>query len=274
MSWFDAHIVDGIVNLMGKITMVVACINGAIDTYLVGVALRGGSTLDLSRLLRVPDGLSFAVAERVSATWDRRDNPFDATRGTFLFASVEHVHAAPADSSATITSDILRLTSRVAGYVRLTESGLAVAVSFRWGYNVQLNKFSQTYPDRLFYFGGVDSIRGLQDSVIPQDPYTIIAGTAPPEPTRKNCRQRGPDPAATCFNPRTEHASARRIFQTVAFLDTGNVGWCRRRSCLPAALRCRHRPAREHSGGALALGSGELITGMEDPFASIRIGLF
>lgn len=39
MSWFDAHIVDGLVNLMGKITMVVAWINGAIDTYLVDGAV-------------------------------------------------------------------------------------------------------------------------------------------------------------------------------------------------------------------------------------------
>ena len=58
---------------------------GTIDAYLRDVAERGGSTLDLSRLLRVPTGLSFAVAQRVSATWDRRDNPFGATRGTLLY---------------------------------------------------------------------------------------------------------------------------------------------------------------------------------------------
>jgi outer membrane protein assembly factor BamA len=64
----------------------------------------------------------------------------------------------------------LRLTGRVAGYLRLSKGGLALAMSLRLGYNVQLNDVSQTYPDRLFYFGGVDTIRGfLQDSVIPQD---------------------------------------------------------------------------------------------------------
>jgi outer membrane protein assembly factor BamA len=65
---------------------------GTVDTYLLDVARRGGSTLDLSRLLRVPDGLSFAIAQRLSATWDRRDNPFGATRGTVLVAA-EHVHS-------------------------------------------------------------------------------------------------------------------------------------------------------------------------------------
>src|SRR6185436_15372162 len=64
----------------------------------------------------------------------------------------------------------LRITNRLGGYIRLSEKGLSLALSFRWGYNVQLIPGSQTYPDRLFFFGGVDTIRGfIQDSVIPED---------------------------------------------------------------------------------------------------------
>ena len=144
-------------------------------------------------LFRVPQGTSIALAQRLGVTWDRRDNPLDATSGTFVSASVEHVHANPLDTSTSqdtgcaggtpittgkplidpfqsVPSDFLRYTSRVGGYVRLNEKGLALAMSFRWGLIQHLLTGSQTYPDRLFFMGGVDSLRGfLQDSLVPQD---------------------------------------------------------------------------------------------------------
>jgi outer membrane protein assembly factor BamA len=143
-------------------------------------------------LFRVPQGVSIALAQRLSVTWDRRDNPLDATSGTFFSASVEHVHANPIDNNASqdtgcsgepvttgqplidpfqsVPSDFLRYTSRVAGYVRLSDKGMALAMSFRWGVIQHLLAGSQTYPDRLFFMGGVDSLRGfLQDSLVPED---------------------------------------------------------------------------------------------------------
>jgi outer membrane protein insertion porin family len=183
----------------------------------------------LAARLRVPDGRTYAVAERTSVTWDRRDNPFDATRGTYASAGVEHVRAQPADSSATTTSDFLRLTSRVAGYLRLSDKGLALAVSFRWGYNLQLKPDSQTYPDRLFYFGGGDSMRGfLQDSVIPQDIaekilYDQKASVARPEQllTADKVAIRGGN---LLVNPRAElRIPLGGVFQTALFLDAGNL---------------------------------------------------
>ncbi len=144
-------------------------------------------------LFRVPQGVSIALAQRLSVTWDRRDNPLDATSGTFISASVEHVHANPLDSNASqdtgcggaepvtagralidpfqsVPSDFLRYTNRLGGYVRLNDKGLALAMSFRWGVIQHLISGSQTYPDRLFFMGGVDSLRGfLQDSLVPQD---------------------------------------------------------------------------------------------------------
>ncbi|MEP7051423.1 MAG: POTRA domain-containing protein, partial [Pseudomonadota bacterium] len=144
-------------------------------------------------LFRVPQGVSIALAQRLGVTWDRRDNPLDATSGTFVSASVEHVHASPVDTSTSQTtgcagaapittgkplidpfqsvpSDFLRYTSRVGGYIRLNDKGLALAMSFRWGLIQHLLSGSQTYPDRLFFMGGVDSLRGfLQDSLVPED---------------------------------------------------------------------------------------------------------
>jgi NADH-quinone oxidoreductase subunit L len=54
LSWFDKNIIDGIVNLAGAITRVVANIDGAIDRYLVDGAVNfvAGSTLSAGRILR------------------------------------------------------------------------------------------------------------------------------------------------------------------------------------------------------------------------------
>ncbi|HTJ85322.1 MAG TPA: POTRA domain-containing protein, partial [Polyangiaceae bacterium] len=141
----------------------------------------GGSVLDaiknnpsLEHLLLFPDGTTFAVAQRIGISWDRRDNAFAATQGTFVTADVEHVDALPADpndpTTTPIDSHFLRLQGRFAGYLRFTDKGLALALSVAGGGNIQLSSDSQTYPDRLFYLGGFDSIRSfLSDSVVPQD---------------------------------------------------------------------------------------------------------
>ena len=124
-------------------------------------------------LLRAPEGRTIALAQRLGATWDRRDNPFNATRGTLVAASVEHVNAFPTESPnnpATITSHFLKFTGKVNGYIRLASNGTAIAVSLASGYNFQLDSKSQTYPDRLFFLGGVDTMRSfLEDSMVPED---------------------------------------------------------------------------------------------------------
>lgn len=237
--------------------------------------------------LRVPDGKTYAFAQRTNFTWDRRDNPFDATAGTFLSAGVEHVHAAPRDSSATITSEFLRLTSRVAGYLRLTQRGLALAMSLRLGYNVQLASGSQTYPDRLFFFGGVDTIRGfLQDSVIPQDIAERIisdqarAGAPGVDDaqilTASKVPIRGGD---VLLNPRLElRIPLTGIFQTALFLDSGNV-WLDPRNVRPYILRYAAGTGLRATTpvGPLALDFGVNLDrrDWEDPFAfHFSIGLF
>jgi outer membrane protein assembly factor BamA len=199
---------------------------------------------DQAALFRVPEGTTVAVAERIGFTWDRRDNPFGATQGTLFAAGVEHVRADPVGRECNndpqagpfepTCSQFLRWTNRIAGYVRLSEKGLALALSYRWGYNQQLIAGSRTYPDRLFFLGGVDSIRGyLQDSLIPQD---IAEELLKPESelTLSQVLVRGGD---VFVNPRAElRIPLSTNVQTALFVDAGNL-WTEPSELRPFDLR-------------------------------------
>ncbi len=173
----------------------------------------------LANLLRVPEGRTLAIAQRASVTWDRRDDPFAATRGTLLATTVEHVTALPLDELTTTNSEFLRLNARGAGYVRLTPGGLALAVSLAGGYNLQLASGSETYPDRLFYAGGVSTVRGFDyDSMVPEDvAREVLAGRLAID----EVVVRGGD---VFINPRIElRIPATERVSVGLFLDTGNV---------------------------------------------------
>ncbi len=202
------------------------------DVFIRGAAL--GRIADLfaespnDRLLRnqlnIPEGITLAISERIGVTWDRRDNAVSATRGTLLSLNVEHVNAYPIEkadplAAPELTSDykghFLQYAGRVAGYLRLTEAGMALATSLRFGFNQQLQADSATYPDRLFFLGGVDSLRGFPLwSVVPEDldRQQLDAGTIPIA---------GGD---LLLNPRAElRIPVVGIWQTAVFLDTGNL---------------------------------------------------
>jgi outer membrane protein insertion porin family len=218
---------------------------GTVQQYLDGVYQQGGPALDLARLLLVPDGTTIAVAERLALTWDRRDNAFGATRGTLAQGSVEHVHAYPTgdeidksnpDNCTRVqpTSDFLKLTGTLSGYIRLTESGLVLAGSVRAGRMVQLMRCSHTYPDRLFFMGGVDSLRGfLQDSLVPQDVADKLLAPSYGL-TINQVVIRGGD---VFINPRLElRIPVSGIWETGIFVDSGNV-WVDPKSFDPLVLR-------------------------------------
>jgi outer membrane protein insertion porin family len=193
---------------------------------------------------RVPEGTTFVTAERASASWDQRDVPLDATRGFLISGSIEHVHAKPVGDTASaaansngtgpfdpVVSDFMQYTSRVAGYVPITKRGMALALSFRWGLNSQLIERSHTYPDRLFFMGGVDTIRGFsQDSLIPEDiAQQLLDAHALSESdpgdnellTVDRILIRGGD---VFINPRAElRIPLSSSVQTALFLDTGNL---------------------------------------------------
>jgi outer membrane protein assembly factor BamA len=166
-----------------------------IATYL---SQQGTTNTGLATLLRIPDGDSNVVAGRLVVTWDRRDNAFNAHRGTYVAAGIEEVNTYPAGSPPAIVTDptqtqtfqyrahFFRLTHTVAGYVPIT-STITFAAELRMGLDVvpwctarpnigTLANWTCTYPDRLFFMGGFDSVRGwLQDSFIPQDDVDQIS---------------------------------------------------------------------------------------------------
>ncbi|MBM4374048.1 MAG: BamA/TamA family outer membrane protein [Deltaproteobacteria bacterium] len=184
----------------------------------------------LATLLRVPEGRTLAFSQRVGLTWDRRDNPFAATRGTLLVAGVEHVTALPLEEATQIDSEFLRLTARFAGYLRLTRRGLALALSLAGGHNVQLKSTSATYPDRLFFIGGVNTVRGFAlDSLVPEDLATeVLAG-------RLSLDSIGVRAGNLFVNPRAElRVPLTETFALGLFLDAGNV-WSKAESIKSAA---------------------------------------
>lgn len=200
---------------------------------------RPGVTSDLQRLLLAPDGLTIAVAQLATVSWDRRDNPLGATRGTLLSGAVEHVRAFPGeDNPTTKLSDFMRVSGIMSGYVRLSKSGFAFAGNVRAGRIVQLIADSETYPDRLFFLGGVDSLRGfLRDSVVPQDVAERILDASPNDPNRLTINQvaiRGGD---VFINPRAElRIPLTTVVHTTLFMDSGNL-WVEPQAFEPWKLR-------------------------------------
>ena len=225
---------------------------------------------------RVPEGTTFVIAQRASASWDQRDVPLDATRGFLISGSIEHVHAKPvgdtasaaASSSGTgpfdpVVSDFMQYTSRMAGYIPITKRGMALALSFRWGLNSQLIERSHTYPDRLFFMGGVDTIRGFsQDSLIPEDiAQQLLDARALSESdpgdnellTVDRILIRGGD---VFINPRAElRIPLTSSVQTALFLDTGNL-WSSLRAFQDLDFRLRYAAG---SGIRIATPVGPLV---------------
>ncbi|MDF2692511.1 MAG: outer membrane protein assembly factor YaeT precursor [Labilithrix sp.] len=153
--------------------------SGNANEYLTALLQQGVNITDLVRQLLVPDGETYAFSQRLLATWDRRDNAFNASRGTYVVSGIEHVDAFPTDvnlekarvrgETAPPESHFFKLTQTFGGYIPLPK-GMRIAALTRVGINLQLTNASQTYPDRLFFMGGVDTMRGWTlNSFIPQD---------------------------------------------------------------------------------------------------------
>jgi outer membrane protein assembly factor BamA len=179
----------------------------------------------LDNLLLAPQGTSIVYAQRVALTWDRRDNTFDAHKGTFLVTAAELVNSypisLPSGTSGVAKSSyghFVRLTQTIAGYIPITKS-ITFAAELRMGQNVQLTSDSETYPDRLFFLGGPDSMRGWRlSSFVPQELRDQIqAGTF----TIADVPIRGGN---LMINPRFElRFPVKDPIESVFFAEFGNV---------------------------------------------------
>ena len=220
----------------------------SIADYLANPANSGN--IDLERLLRVPNGISNVVAARAVFTWDRRDAPFNAHRGTYVALGVEQANSYPVrdshdtDTQAGMTyaesqyeNHILRLTQTVAVYVPLTPK-VSLATEVRLGEIANLvscrTPFAPsaapqtvcTYPDRYFFMGGFDSMRGwLQDAFIPQDSVDkIAAGQITCTSSSSNCPGVPVRGGNLMVNPRVElRFPVRAPLDGALFADFGNV---------------------------------------------------
>lgn len=125
----------------------------------------------IARLLRVPQGNSIVVSTRLSGALDQRDSPFVPTEGWFTSAAVEWVRTLetqPQDGAEPFFSHFLKFTGTLNGYLPLGE--VVVATQIRAGGIVHLEDGSRTYPNRQFFLGGVDSLRGFNQAQLqPQD---------------------------------------------------------------------------------------------------------
>lgn len=122
----------------------------------------------LQRLLRVPFGVTTLLALRLSVSYDQRDSPFVPTRGFFLSASGELATTLYVERPE-FQSRFAKLQVTGSGYLPLGRS-IVLATQVRVGRIVHLNNGTYTYPNRAFFLGGVDTMRGyFQDSLMPQD---------------------------------------------------------------------------------------------------------
>ena len=131
----------------------------------------------LSRLLRIPSGESTLVSTRLTTSVDFRDNPFTPTRGVFSTLTAEYARTLRTEQLASgdqFFSNFVKLSFSASGYIPLAE-GFVLALQLRIGRVFVVDPQSKTYPNRQYFLGGVDSMRGyLQDALIPQEFATAL----------------------------------------------------------------------------------------------------
>ena len=134
--------------------------------------LRTNTDPRLERLLRVPEGSTTIVGTEASASLDLRDSPFTPTEGFFAGTTLEYVvslTARDAGDGDDFFSNFLKWSFTTSAYLPLG-GDVVLAGQARYGRVFHLTDDSKTYPNRAFYLGGVDTIRGyLLDALIPQD---------------------------------------------------------------------------------------------------------
>lgn len=125
------------------------------------------------RLLRAPQGQSAIASARITGTLDLRDSPFTPTTGFYASVTAEYAHTV-ATERAEDFSHFFKISLTMSGYLPLAPDWV-LALQVRGGriYHVEPN--SRVYPNRAYYLGGVDTMRGfLQDQVIPQDQADVL----------------------------------------------------------------------------------------------------
>ncbi len=125
------------------------------------------------RLLRAPQGQSAIASARLTGTLDLRDSPFTPTTGFYASLTAEYAHTVATERPEDF-SHFFKVSLTMSGYVPIA-TGWVLALQVRGGRVYHLESNSRVYPNRAYYLGGVDTMRGfLQDQVIPQDQADVL----------------------------------------------------------------------------------------------------
>jgi outer membrane protein assembly factor BamA len=125
-------------------------------------------------LARSPEGQNYFWVTRAQLALDVRDNPFNPQRGFYGAVSGEHVTSlrpivVPVlEGECTChcedrSSNLIKLGLTLNGYVPLHLLDMVLALQVRFGWIFHLTDESITFPDRYFYLGGFDSMRGFPE---------------------------------------------------------------------------------------------------------------
>ncbi len=126
-------------------------------------------------LARAPQGTAWFWVTRLGLSVDLRDNPFSPTRGFFGSMSAEHVYSlvptvytyiddlTGEENEGSRESNLIKFTLTLNGYIPLGFLDIVLALSARFGWVFELAPDSFTFPDRFFYLGGFDSMRGFPE---------------------------------------------------------------------------------------------------------------
>src|SRR5690606_24059560 len=107
---------------------------------------------------------------------DRRDNVFKPRRGFVGTTSLEGARTFLSEpvtredgSMVEVFSHHLSVVERGSGYIPIA-ARLVLALQGQYGRVINLASNSETYPNRRYFLGGVDTIRAYQqDRMVPQD---------------------------------------------------------------------------------------------------------
>ncbi len=133
----------------------------------------------LANILRVPEGLTGVLATSVSAIADFRDNKLGATKNGYAAMQAEYVQSflTPGENQARQQFWHLQGSGGLYFRVPFLPGKSVLAFELRGGVNMNTGSCAgqdpavcSTYPDRLFYLGGFDSVRGFfPGQMLPQD---------------------------------------------------------------------------------------------------------
>lgn len=198
--------------------------------------------LRILQLMSGLDGNAILVAGRWSVNYEHRDNPLNPTRGYMASLSSE-VATTLQTEEARKKSRYLKLSATISGYVPLG-SRVVLALQGRVGYIVHLlpqcvsiseesaRQCSQTYPNRAYFMGGVDTMRGYsQDAVVPQDQ---VAQTLASKQTSPNAIVQSGD-AFVLYRSELRFPLAGDLHGAI-FADVGNL-WRNARLIDPFQIR-------------------------------------